>query len=252
MNTFTLKVIALILMTLDHIGLYFPNLPFAFILRCLGRGAYPLFLFCMAWGYHYTKYRGRYLLRLYLMNLFMTILGLFIHTRLPAQIAFANHNIFLPLFFIGLFISILELVQTQRKKGFLLLGAVVLVQLLYYLIPAVFPSLRALSGDTLTGFIPNLALNEYGFEFIALGVAIYFVKEKKELLCVVYTLFCVYQLHTELLYYNFATQWLMIIALPLMLCYNQKKGPGMKYFFYFYYPAHAFLLFYLANFVFAG
>ena len=39
-------------------------------------------------------------------------------------------------------------------------------------------------------------------------------------------------------------------ALPLMLRYNGKKGPGLKYFFYFFYPAHTFFLFYLANFVF--
>ena len=45
------------------------------------------------------------------------------------------------------------------------------------------------------------------------------------------------------------TQWLMIGALPLMMRYNQEKGRGMKYFFYVFYPAHTFLLFYLANFV---
>lgn len=44
-------------------------------------------------------------------------------------------------------------------------------------------------------------------------------------------------------------QWLMIAALPLMMRYNNKKGYGMKYFFYLFYPAHTFLLFYIANFV---
>ena len=42
----------------------------------------------------------------------------------------------------------------------------------------------------------------------------------------------------------------MAAALPLMLRYNDQKGPGLKYFFYFFYPAHTFLLFWLANFVF--
>ena len=43
---------------------------------------------------------------------------------------------------------------------------------------------------------------------------------------------------------------IVLFALPLMLRYNGKKGPGLKYFFYFFYPAHTFFLFYLANFVF--
>ena len=47
-----------------------------------------------------------------------------------------------------------------------------------------------------------------------------------------------------------AWQSFMILALPLILRYNNQKGRGMKYFFYIFYPAHTFLLFYLANFVF--
>ena len=69
MNTFRLKMIALILMVIDHIGLYFAWAPGWF--RLLGRGSYPLFLFCMIWGYHYTHDRKKYLLRLYLMGVFM-------------------------------------------------------------------------------------------------------------------------------------------------------------------------------------
>ncbi|MDY2654807.1 MAG: TraX family protein [Eisenbergiella porci] len=49
-----------------------------------------------------------------------------------------------------------------------------------------------------------------------------------------------------------ATQWMMIIALPFMLRYNRQKGPVLKYFFYVFYPAHTFLLFWLANYIFAN
>ena len=58
MNTFTLKMIALVLMVIDHIGYYFEGTPSW--LRWLGRGSYPLFLFCMVWGYQYTRNRKRY------------------------------------------------------------------------------------------------------------------------------------------------------------------------------------------------
>lgn len=66
MNTFELKITALILMVIDHIGLYFEGTPLW--LRLLGRGSYPLFLFCMVWGYHYTKNRRAYLTRLYFIS----------------------------------------------------------------------------------------------------------------------------------------------------------------------------------------
>lgn len=48
MNTFTLKMTALILMVLDHIGCYFDGAPVW--LNWLGRLSYPLFLFCMVQG----------------------------------------------------------------------------------------------------------------------------------------------------------------------------------------------------------
>ncbi|WP_281420730.1 TraX family protein [Cytobacillus gottheilii] len=39
------------------------------------------------------------------------------------------------------------------------------------------------------------------------------------------------------------TQWIMIAALPFMLRYNEKKGIGLKCFFYFFYPIHIIVLY---------
>lgn len=247
MSTFTLKLIALLLMFIDHLGFYFENLPDW--LGWLGRGSYPLFLFCMVWGYHYTRNRKIYLLRLYLMSIFMTIFGYMVDSFFVTANGYGNHNIFLPMFLVGLLISTIEVFQKNRKKGSIMLGAIFLVQVLYYIIPNLLPFASNLSGDLVTGFIPNLVLNEYGFEFVALGVLMYFLKEKKELFSVMYLLFCISQFSGEMLEMGAAVQWMMVIALPLMLQYNQKKGPGLKYFFYVFYPAHTFLLFYLANFL---
>ena len=245
MTTFTLKLTAVALMTLDHIGMYFPAAPAWF--RWLGRGAYPLFLFCMVQGYAHTRSRKRYLLRLYLMSLFMTAWGLFLDARFPSEGGYGNHNIFVPLFLTGLLISAVELFQRDRRRGGLLLGALALVQVFYALLPNLLPFTRNLSGDVLTGVVPNLAVNEFGFEFIALGLALYFLRDRREALAAVYLIFCLWQFSAEALYGVFPVQWMMALALPLMLRYNGEKGRGWKWFFYVYYPAHTALLFLLAR-----
>ena len=64
-NGFTgnqLKLIALISMTCDHVGLQL--LPDVLILRIIGRLALPIFAYMIAEGCRYTRNRKRYLLRM--------------------------------------------------------------------------------------------------------------------------------------------------------------------------------------------
>lgn len=243
MTTFGIKLLALVLMVLDHIGYYFPGTPIW--LRWLGRASFPLFLFCMVWGYHYTRNRKAHLLRLYLMSVFMTVFGYAADTLFPTESGYGNHNIFVPMLLTCVLISAVEWFQKDRKKGGLLLGGIFAVQILY----SALPFARNLSGDVMTGIIPNLYLNEYGFEFVALGVLMYFLRDKKEYFIAMYVIFCINQFSMQMIEGDMGFQWLMILALPVMLRYNRRKGPGMKYFFYVFYPAHTFLLFYLANFL---
>ena len=53
LRSFDLKLLALLFMLIDHIGAYFPAAPEWF--RWLGRIAFPLFLFCLVWSYHYPQ-----------------------------------------------------------------------------------------------------------------------------------------------------------------------------------------------------
>ena len=53
-------------------------------------------------------------------------------------------------------------------------------------------------------------------------------------------------LRESLLQYNF--QCFMILALPLLLLYNGKRGKGYKRFFYIYYPAHVYVLYIVQQF----
>lgn len=256
MTTFALKITALVLMVLDHVGLYFqPFLPpwLFLLLRLIGRGSFPLFLFCMAQGYAHTHSRKAYLLRLYIGSLFMTAFTLAIGHLFPTGgFGYGNHNIFLPMLLVGILISTLETVQRDRKKGLWMAAGIFAVQVLYFAVSHFVPFVKHnVSGDILTGVIPNLALNEYGLEFVILGVLMYFLRNRKDLFAATYLLFCAAQFGFEAVWgeLGFPIQFAMAIALPLMLRYNGQKGRGMKWFFYIFYPAHTFLLFYLANFV---
>ena len=61
----TLKLIAIITMTIDHVGaVIFPDYQ---ILRIIGRIAFPIFAYCIAVGCIYTKNIGKYALRVLLM-----------------------------------------------------------------------------------------------------------------------------------------------------------------------------------------
>lgn len=243
MNVFTLKMTAVALMVLDHVGYYFPAAPIW--LRWLGRGAYPLFLFCMAQGYAHTRDRRRYRLRLYAMSLFMTALGLLLDAWFPTEWGYGNHNIFVPLLLTGLCISAVETFQQSPRRGGVLLGLLALSQLAYQMLPFFLPFARSLSGDVLTGVIPNLAVNEYGFEFVALGMAMYFLRDRRETLAAVYLLFCLWQFSGGAAEGD--PQWMMVFVLPLMLRYSGERGPGWKWFFYGFYPAHTAALFLLAR-----
>ena len=65
LNNNQLKILALVTMTADHVGLQL--LPQYDILRVIGRLAFPIFAYMIAEGCRYTRDRKRYLLTLALM-----------------------------------------------------------------------------------------------------------------------------------------------------------------------------------------
>jgi hypothetical protein len=68
-NTATtwLKIIALVFMFMDHAGkMLFPNIP---EMRMIGRIAFPIYVWCMIVGFHYTRSVPKYLLRILIVGL---------------------------------------------------------------------------------------------------------------------------------------------------------------------------------------
>ena len=67
LNSFWIKIIALLTMTIDHIGFYLPNGTLNLVFRIIGRIAFPLFAFMIAEGAIHTKSFSKYALRLGIM-----------------------------------------------------------------------------------------------------------------------------------------------------------------------------------------
>jgi len=71
MTSFTIKIIAALTMFIDHMGLIlFPQYR---IFRIIGRLAFPLYAYCIAEGFRYTRNRRRYFLRVFTLGLLCQI-----------------------------------------------------------------------------------------------------------------------------------------------------------------------------------
>ena len=67
MNRNVLKIIALVTMLIDHIGIVF--FPEVLVFRIIGRISFPLFAYFIAEGYYHTSNRKRYVLMLFVFML---------------------------------------------------------------------------------------------------------------------------------------------------------------------------------------
>jgi len=265
MSTTALKLIALALMFVDHLGEFIPGMPGFF--RVLGRASAPLFIFCTVWGFHYTHDRKVYLIRMYLCSALMGLLDCALNASVAQPYAPCYNNIFSTLLMICLFIYLWEKGDRPWKKALLTLGYLALSVAAVFLLSRVS---RFLSGrydwDFYTagmGFLPNAITCEGSFYIVIMGIVLYFCKGSRKKLCLGYGLYClgflllclpplfVGTLNISPWRYLFceAIQWLQVLSLPLMLLYNGQRGKGYKYLFYGFYPLHITVLFYLGNFL---
>lgn len=266
LNAFQIKIIACFCMTIDHIGA-FGNQYYA-ILRIVGRAAAPLFLFILVQSIRYTKNRTKLLKRLYFAGVLVGLLD----TVFNALNIFGIHdfgNILFTYFYVGLYVTIIEKTVIAIRgrnirdcaKWLGVFGLWLLPSVAYRILDIIVPTglpvqQRILVQGFRDALLPSIEHLDYGLGFVALGLFLYFVK-KKTLQGIVYFLFCtvcmcgaaVARRNPDILINSaFATlyfdpmQCCMILALPIMLLYNQKKGKNVKGFFYWYYPIHRFLI----------
>lgn len=217
MSANVLKMIALIAMTIDHIGcILFPECQW---MRIVGRVAFPIFAYMIAEGCQYTRNRLRYFLQIFLLGIGMQIV-LWIFTASLYQSVFIAFS---------MSILLIYAIDRTRERGKIvdwccLLLAVGSVAFLYLGLPKI-----------LQGTDYHI---DYGMIGLAIPVLCYFAKNRI-LKMVALTI----GLLSLSLYYG-DVQWFCLLAIPLIGIYNNKRGfAGLKYLFYLYYPAHLCILY---------
>ncbi len=125
----TLKIIAMISMLVDHIGvLFFPGI---MIFRTIGRISFPIFAFMLARGYRHTSNRKRYQFRLLLFGIISQIPYIFLNYGLTAN--YFHFNVILFLLYSTFVLFVLEQMQKGKWNSLLILPLIIMIFLPLYL-----------------------------------------------------------------------------------------------------------------------
>ena len=122
LNTFILKMIAIVSMLIDHIGyIFFPEVS---VFRIIGRIAFPIFTYILAEGIYYTKDIKKYMLRLGIFALL---------SEIPYDLAFqgkvlefSRQNVFFTLF-----LGVLMFYVMSNVKNIIMQYAVVIAAVMF-------------------------------------------------------------------------------------------------------------------------
>ena len=214
MNGTLLKVIALVAMTLDHIGMIL--YPGVNEFRVVGRLAYPIFAYMIAEGFRYTRYRWRYFSIIWVIGLVCSVIDYIARGSLYQSI------------FITFAISILYMLGSSYVKD-QYKHMTRYQHVLWALICIVVLGLTAYIcyGKPIPGFIID-----YGFWGIVTPVIIFLANTKT-------AKFIALTVGLRILSFELGPNQIYALwAVPLLALYNGERGPGFKLLFYVYYPLH--------------
>lgn len=284
MNNTNLKIIAMTAMLLDHIWVFNPNFPYIF--HIIGRISAPIFIYCSVEAFKHTQNKYKYILRLYLLSLIMSLINgvMFETIGDDYYLNFARS-----LFILSISLLTMETFSNNNIKLKRIVISFWIFQIIFFII---------ICTGILAIIIPNSAIMlmlftilgtplilEGGIFFVILGIFMYIFydfKFKTGISFCVLTIIYMLMYNTSILielpalvsrHFNIDIdmiftdvwellegnnphfisigimenpQWLMLLALPIILLYNHKKGKGYKWLFYSFYPMHILVLYILS------
>ena len=273
-SNFILKIIALIFMTIDHVGVFLPSSPLQFTFRVLGKIALPIFIYTTLEGCKKTKDIKKYMLRLGVMSIFMYI------AIVIAQLVLYFNNGYL-LVFQNIFFTLLNLVfiyylffvnTNKNKRRMVILPILIFIGSYIFFLLRINGISEFISSIFVDGLTTMYAL-EAPIMFVGALLGIYIYEEivrkrlnndetlVNEFLCSKKAqlsrniIMCLSIALVSLIMYSFTYENIpsftfgntciyntyFIICFPFILLYNGKRGFNNKIVngaFYLYYPLH--------------
>lgn len=208
LSAFSLKLIALLAMTIDHTALVF--FPGALWMRFIGRIAMPIFSFLLAESYRKTRNRVRFLRRLLLFALVAQVPFMLI-------VQSARGNVLVTMALAVVCLMCLDGTITGVKSGLLLVGALLA---------------SAFCDWQVYGILFVIAFYLGNGEFRR--QAAYFSGAAG-----VYLLVSILEGGLGSLYPRIG----VFLALPFLALYSGERGRDLRYLFYLYYPLHLLILY---------
>ncbi len=222
MNRNVLKIIALITMVIDHIGMvFFPDI---YILRIIGRLSFPIFAFFVAEGYYYTRSKKKYALH---MLLFMVVS--WVPYCWGLGMPWKSMNI-MGAFLLSLFgMFLVDKIRLKDSKQMIYISAFCFFLFICFI-------------------LEGLEILVVGLLGVSLPIVFYAFKDKPVvryvsagIILVLFSLTNV--LYVEELTFECFIQFFSLLALIPIMCYNNNVGRlKLKYLFYIAYPLHLFVI----------
>ena len=233
-----------------------------------GRLAAPLFLFCLVEGYSHTHSRRRYYCKLLAIAAPMGLLLFFMRYGglLVRPDGFFPTNSMLSTFVLLVYFYLAFDCLASRRGKKVLLGLCLLVFLLAWPFLAGWLTLAFPAAATVVGLLSYTVLpmmnltGDLSTPVLLSGIVLYLARKHRPLQ--VAALVAVeFGWHFLLVYSQVRAlpdfqpiqmlttyyEWMGgCLAAPLLLCYNGQRGRGYQRFFYFFYPAHIYLLYALS------
>ena len=263
-----LKTIALVLMLMDHIHYFFEFtgcIPEWFSM--LARLSAPLFLFCTVEGFAHTHDRKRYFFRIWCIGAGMAAVQFFMIYAKAFRRGdgfYPQNAIFQDFVLLCVIWQGIDWVRAKKYgKGIAAIAAVVGWPFLFVAVLGMFPQLMqrpiisAVLAFVITSPLPMWSsITDGGWSFLLGGVLLYALRGRRKVQLTVWALvifLCDFVLTfgmacrqegfvwTQMFTNNY--EWFGVAAVLLMLLYNGQRGSGHKQLFYWFYPAHVYLLY---------